>query len=180
MAERNRDVESLEELEERAARAEARGDEEARLDELIDAMVRSEPQAAAEGRPQGEGPREFVCVSCHLVMPRACLADEERLLCADCVREAAYRPALPGGYRARHRTVERPCPACGRTLMVPDREDAACGFFCPGCGVHLRQRGGHLHMEWDHAYHPERWSPSHRSGLPAGVPGSDRKEGGAR
>lgn len=142
---------SLEAQEEEAARTLAEEEEEeTRFDELIDVMAEKEPMPLEE-RPVAIRGDEFVCTGCHLVRPRSCLGDEERRLCRDCVQELGVRPGRPATSRLR---FERRCPACGETLMIPDRENAACGFFCPGCGVHLRQRGGHLHLEWNHTYHP--------------------------
>ena len=132
-------------------------DEESAFEELIEEMVLPE-EAALEAKealapailPRSMSGREFTCSSCHLIMARPCLADAERGLCHECVREAA------AGILPEHRhVVERPCPVCGRVMLVPERPDAVCGYFCPGCGVHLRTRRGHRHLEWNHRYHPE-------------------------
>jgi hypothetical protein len=137
---------------------EKRDDEETALEELIEEMVEPEEAAreAKEAIPPTFLPRrmtgeEFTCSSCHLIMARSCLADGERLLCHDCVIEAG-----PEEVPAPHlHVVERPCPVCGRVLLVPERPDAVCGYYCPGCGVHVRTRGGHQHLEWNHHDHPE-------------------------
>jgi DNA-directed RNA polymerase subunit M/transcription elongation factor TFIIS len=143
-------AESLEALEERAAQKVARkeDDEEVALADLIEAMAVAEP-GEREDMPQERTGNEFTCSSCHLIY----LADEDRLMCIDCVRGGSQRRAR--GRPARRRiTVEAPCPACGEILMVPEREDAA-WLFCPGCGVHVLQWGGHLHLGWNHRYTPE-------------------------
>lgn len=66
-------------------------DEEALLDELIEAMVSPEEAAieASEAIPKDIVPRsgrvdEFTCRSCHLIVSRSCLADQERSICRDC------------------------------------------------------------------------------------------------
>lgn len=152
-------AESLELLEERARREQAReeDDREAALADLIDAMVPQEPTdlpIEEETIPEVRGGTEFTCTSCHLIYSRSCLADEDRLVCIDCAREES-RPRVPGP-RAKHGiTLEAPCPACGEILMVPEREDAACGFFCPGCGVHVRRWDRRLHLVWNQRYVPE-------------------------
>jgi len=132
-------------------------DEEAALEELIEAMVEPEEAAreATEALPWTLLPRrmtgeEFTCSSCHLIMARSCLADEERRLCHECVLEAAA--GLPP---AHHRAVERPCPVCGRVQLVPERPDSVCGYYCPACCVHIRSQRGHQHLEWNHHDHPE-------------------------
>lgn len=66
-------------------------DEEALLDELIEAMVSPEEAAieASEAIPKDIDPRsgradEFTCCSCHLIVSRSCLADQEKSICRDC------------------------------------------------------------------------------------------------
>jgi Domain of unknown function (DUF4193) len=66
-------------------------DEEALLDELIEAMVSPDEAAieASEAIPKDIDPRsgradEFTCRSCHLIVSRSCLADQERSICRDC------------------------------------------------------------------------------------------------
>ena len=68
-------------------------DAEARLDELIEAMVVPEEAAieASEASPKDFPPRisregEFTCGSCHLIMSRSCLVDAERSICRDCLQ----------------------------------------------------------------------------------------------
>lgn len=66
-------------------------DEGAALEDLIEEMVVPEeaareakeaiPPAILPNRMTGE---EFTCSSCHLIMARSCLADEERHLCQPC------------------------------------------------------------------------------------------------
>jgi len=134
-------------------------DEGAALEDLIEEMVVPEEatREAKEAIPPSFLPRrmmgeEFTCSSCHLIMARSCLADEERLLCHDCVIEVGSEevPAPPNLH-----VIERPCPVCGRVLLVPERPDSVCGYYCPGCGVHVRTRRGHQHLEWNHHDHPE-------------------------
>jgi hypothetical protein len=144
--------ESLERLEERLEKGWAREDEdqEAALDELIEAMV---PTVRAGEPPEPELRRgdEFTCARCHLIRPRRCLADEAGMVCEDCVAEERVpEPPVP-----HHRREESPCPACGSVVMVPERDDAACGFFCPECGAHVTRRGGRLHLVWNHRYRPD-------------------------
>jgi hypothetical protein len=133
-------------------------DEEAALEDLIEEMVDPEEAAreAKEAIPPTFLPRrmrgdEFTCSSCHLIMARSCLADEERGLCHECVLEAEWEE-VPAPHR---HVIERPCPVCGRVLLVPERPDSVCGYYCPGCGVHVRTRRGHQHLEWNHHDHPE-------------------------
>jgi hypothetical protein len=157
-------------------------DEERCFEELIEGMVLPE-EAAREAResrpsailPRGMSGREFTCSSCHLIMARSCLADAERGLCHGCAEEAA------AGIHPEHRhSVERPCPVCGRVMLVPERPDAVCGYFCPGCGVHLRTRSGHRYLEWHHRYHSEagrladRTAPDPRRGRPLASRVGDR------
>ena len=133
-------------------------DEGSALEDLIEEMVVPEEAAreAKEAIPPAFLPRritgeEFTCSSCHLIMARSCLADEERLLCHGCIVEAGSEEV-----RAPHvHAIERPCPVCGRVLLVPERPDSVCGYYCPGCGVHVRTRRGHQHLEWNHHDHPE-------------------------
>ena len=132
--------------------------EETALEDLIEEMVEPE-EAAREAKeaippsflPQRMTGKEFTCSSCHLIMARSCLADVERLLCHDCVIEAGSEE-VPAPHR---HVAERPCPVCGRVLLVPERPDSVCGYYCPGCGVHVRSRRGHRHLEWNHHDHPE-------------------------
>jgi hypothetical protein len=147
--------EPIEPLEERVERLRSRGedDEEAALEELIEVMVPRE-RASGPGVPAEPTRDEFTCTSCRLIRPRTCLADPGRLLCTDCVGVVAS-PAE----RAPDGRVEAPCPACGTLVMVPERDDAACGFFCPECGAHVARRGGHLHLFWNHRYHPDHLLP---------------------
>jgi hypothetical protein len=134
-------------------------DEGAALEDLIEEMVMPEeatreakdaiPPSFLPSRMTGE---EFACRSCHLIMARSCLADEERLLCHDCVIEAGSEEVSAPPHL---HVIERPCPVCGRALLVPERPDSVCGYYCPGCGVHVRSRRGHQHLEWNHHDHPE-------------------------
>ncbi|MGH2655547.1 MAG: DUF4193 family protein [Actinomycetota bacterium] len=152
MTQRQRE-ESLEALEERIERGWAREDEdqEVALEELIEALVRAErttdPPAPEERRSD-----EFTCSWCRLIRSRTCLADDARMICEDCAAEERRGPRPTVRHRPR---VETPCPACGSVVMVPERDDVACGFFCPQCGAHIMRRGGHLHLVWDHRYRPD-------------------------
>jgi hypothetical protein len=144
-------------------------DEEAALEELIEGMVTREEAAreAEEASPptqrvRGMRGNEFTCRSCHLIMARSCLADEQHGLCHECVREDASEEGPPH----RH-VVERPCPVCGWVTLVPERPDAVCGYFCADCGVHLTIRRGHRYLEWDHRYHPESGPLAGRVSPPA-------------
>jgi len=123
---------------------------------LVEEMVLPE-EAAREAKeatphflvPPSLSRREFTCRSCHLVMPRSCLADAELGVCHECVREAAAAPV------EHHWNAERPCPVCGRVMRVPERADATCGYFSPACGVLLWTRRGRRHLEWNHRSRPE-------------------------
>lgn len=113
-----------------AREEEKRDDEETALEELIEEMVEPDEAAreAKEAIPPSFLPRrmrgeEFTCSSCHLIMARSCLADEERLLCHDCVIEAGSEE-VPAPHL---HVVERPCPVCGRVLLVPERRDGRDG-----------------------------------------------------
>jgi len=71
-------------------------DEEALLDELIEAMVSPEEAVieASEASPKEIAPRssrdgEFTCRSCHLILSRSCLVDAERSICRDCTDRRA-------------------------------------------------------------------------------------------
>jgi len=149
-AEQDWTIEAIEDVEE--------DDDETALEVLIEEMVEPEEAAreAKEAIPPAFLPKrmtgeEFTCSSCHLIMARSCLADEERLLCHDCVIEAGSEEVT-----APHlHVIDRPCPVCGRVLLVPKRPDSVCGYCCPGCGVHVRTRRGHQHLEWNHHDHPE-------------------------
>jgi hypothetical protein len=78
-------------------------DAEALLDELIEAMVTPEEAAmeASEASPRDLAPRsqrgnEFTCSSCHLIVSRSCLVDEERAICRDCyLRNSPEPPREP-------------------------------------------------------------------------------------
>jgi hypothetical protein len=66
-------------------------DEEALLDQVIEAMVSPEEATieASEASPKEIAPRgsrdgEFTCRSCHLILSRSCLADAKRSICRDC------------------------------------------------------------------------------------------------
>lgn len=106
------EVEVFEDEEEsRKAAALDEDDEVAALEELIEAMVQPEEAAieASEASPREIAPRgrqkdEFTCSSCHLIMARPCLLDEERALCRDCVLRAPERLPLEQSH------LERPCP----------------------------------------------------------------------
>jgi hypothetical protein len=147
--ERGRDIESLEDLEERRSRElvrEERGD--AALAELIEQF--------GEPKPQGPVPEpyeimegEFACRACRLIFSRSCLADDASSFCRDCATLAA-EAGLPAGEVLQVHRVHHPCPACGALVMVPEREDVSCGFVCPSCRVHLSLLGGHLHLFWNH------------------------------
>ena len=139
-----RRVKSLEQLEEQEAnRLVASEEGDAALDRLIDEMADGEP-LEREPEPERATGHEFTCRACHLIVSRACLGDETRMLCADCVA-VAKAGEVPHVHHVRH-----PCPACGDVLMVPEREEVSCGFFCPSCGVHLTTRAGHVHFAWNH------------------------------
>lgn len=148
---RRRD-ESLEALEERVEKRRAReeDDEEVALEELIEALVPVE-RVRLPSVPEALSGDEFTCSVCQLIRSRRCLADEEQMICVDCAAQERREPE-PAVQRP---TVEAPCPACGTPVMVPEREDAACGFFCPECGVHVMWGGGHLHFVWNHRYRPD-------------------------
>jgi hypothetical protein len=68
-------------LQERTASATLEDDEEEVDDEDADAEDRGEGPTRIVPRRPGE----FLCSSCFLVLPRHQLADEERMLCRDCV-----------------------------------------------------------------------------------------------
>ncbi len=90
-AARRRRIESLEHVEEEGADrlvGEEGGDDG--LDRLIDEMADGEP-LEREPEPERATGHEFTCRACHLIVSRACLGDETRMLCADC--EASRRPA---------------------------------------------------------------------------------------
>lgn len=148
-AEREEDIESLEDLEGRRSDGlvqEERGD--AALDRLIDVMGdRQPPERGPE--PYEPSENEFACRACHLIFSRSCLADRARMFCRDCAALAAAgdlrRREVPHVHRVHH-----PCPACGALVMVPEREEVSCGFVCPSCRVHLMKRDGHLHLVWNH------------------------------
>ncbi|MGH2650135.1 MAG: hypothetical protein ACRDHK_02850, partial [Actinomycetota bacterium] len=141
---RRRRIESLEQLEEEQGTPLADEDDgDERLDRLIDVMADREPSERVREPERATG-REFACRACRLILSRACLADETRMLCADCVAVAEVGE-VPHVHLVRH-----PCPACGGVLMVPEREEVSCGFFCPSCGVHLTRRAGHVHLVWNH------------------------------
>lgn len=156
-ARRGEAEESLEALEERVRREQAKEEDDAEvaLADLEEALA-SRQRLPRESLPEERTGEEFTCSSCHLIYSRGCLGDEDRLLCVDCAREEEWR-RRSRARRARPRIrTEAPCPACGEIVMVPEREDAACGFFCPGCGVHVRRWGGHLHLVWNHRQVPDR------------------------
>lgn len=141
---RRRRIESLEHVEEEESdRPVGEEDGDDGLDRLIDEMADREP-LEREPEPERATGHEFTCRACHLILSRACLADETRMLCADCVA-IAEAGEVPHVHHVRH-----PCPACGDILMVPEREEVSCGFFCPSCGVHLTRRSGHVHLVWNH------------------------------
>jgi len=141
---RRRRIESLEHLEEEESdRLAGEEDGDDGLDRLIDEMADREP-LEREPEPERATGHEFTCRACRLILSRACLADETRMLCEDCVALAEVGE-VPHVHHVRH-----PCPACGEVLMVPEREEVSCGFFCPSCGVHLTRRSGHVHLVWNH------------------------------
>jgi hypothetical protein len=152
-----------------AGEEEAQDDEGAALEDLIEEMVVPEEatREAKEAIPPSFLPRrmtgqEFTCSSCHLIMARSCLADEERLLCHDCVIEAGSEDVpAPHLY-----VIERPCPVCGRVLLVPERPDSVCGYYCPGCGVHVRTRRWASASGVEPSRPPRGCSPRGRSAEP--------------
>lgn len=89
-----REIEIFDDEEEtRTPEAPDEDDEEAALEELIEAMVQPEEAAieADEASPREITPRgremdEFTCSSCHLIMSRSCLVDAERSICRDCLQ----------------------------------------------------------------------------------------------
>jgi len=68
-------------LQERTASAKLEDDEEELEEEEPDTDERGDGQTKIVPRRPGE----FLCSSCFLVLPRNQLADEERMLCRDCV-----------------------------------------------------------------------------------------------
>jgi hypothetical protein len=68
-------------LQERTAKATLEDEEEEVEDDDVDVDERGE----ATTRIVPRRPGEFLCQSCFLVLPRHMLADEERMLCQDCV-----------------------------------------------------------------------------------------------
>ncbi len=164
VTERRRE-ESLEALEERVDEQWSREEEdkEIALEELIEAMVPTE-RAGEPSVPEERRGDEFTCSRCHLIRPRRCLADEDWMICADCAAEERRGPQPVVRHRPR---IEAPCPACGTVVMVPERDDVACGFFCPECGAHVTRREGHLHLFWNHRYRPDHLAghpPAERPG----------------
>jgi hypothetical protein len=68
-------------LQERTAKATLEDEEEEVEDDDVDVDERGEGTTRIVPRRPGE----FLCQSCFLVLPRHMLADEERMLCQDCV-----------------------------------------------------------------------------------------------
>ena len=68
-------------LQERTAKATLEDEEEEVEDDEVDVDERGEGTTRIVPRRPGE----FLCQSCFLVLPRHMLADEERMLCQDCV-----------------------------------------------------------------------------------------------
>jgi len=68
-------------LQERTAKATLEDEEEEVEDDDVDVDERGEGSTRIVPRRPGE----FLCQSCFLVLPRHMLADEERMLCQDCV-----------------------------------------------------------------------------------------------
>jgi hypothetical protein len=68
-------------LQERTASATLEDEEEEVEDDDVDVDERGEGSTRIVPRRPGE----FLCQSCFLVLPRHMLADEERMLCQDCV-----------------------------------------------------------------------------------------------
>jgi hypothetical protein len=85
--------ESLELIEERVRRADGRqeDDEEVLLQQLVDVFHPQQEPVTAEGLPKPLKRDEFVCTSCNLAIPRKHLADEERLICRDCLPDHESR-----------------------------------------------------------------------------------------
>lgn len=147
--ERRRDIESLEDLEERRSDELAREEQgDAALDRLIDEIgTRQPPERGPE--PYEPTENEFACRACHLIFSGSCLADQARMFCRDCAA-LAVAARLPAGEVPQVHRVHHPCPACGALVMVPEREEVSCGFVCPSCRVHLMKRDGQLHLVWNH------------------------------
>jgi hypothetical protein len=146
---RRRDIESLEDLEER------RSDELVR-EEQGDAALADWIEQFGEPAQQGSEPEpyeimedEFACRACRLIFSRSCLLDDAGSICRDCATLAAAA-GLPAGEAPQVHRVHHPCPACGALVMVPEREEVSCGFVCPSCRVHLSLLGGRLHLFWNH------------------------------
>jgi hypothetical protein len=148
-AEREEDIESLEDLEGRRSDELVREEQgDAALDRLIDVIEgRQPPEPVPE--PYAPSENEFACRSCHLIFAGSCLADRARKLCRDCAALVGAGELRP--HEVPHvRRVHHPCPACGALVMVPEREEVSCGFVCPSCRVYLMKRDGHLHLDWSH------------------------------
>jgi hypothetical protein len=148
-AEREEDIESLEDLEGRRSDdlvGEEQGD--AALVRLIEEIAdRQPPEPVPE--PYAPSENEFACRSCHLIFAGSCLADRAPKLCRDCAALVGAGELRP--HEVPHvRRVHHPCPACGALVMVPEREEVSCGFVCPSCRVYLMKRDGHLHLDWSH------------------------------
>ena len=93
---RRRRIESLEHVEEEESdRLIGEEDADDGLDRLIDEMADREPLVREPETERATG-HEFTCRACRLILSRACLADETRMLCADCVAlaEAGEVPCI--------------------------------------------------------------------------------------
>lgn len=84
------DETSLDELLSQRA-ASRRGPDESEEDETEDIMAMSSERDTPAGEPLPtrvipvKDRQEFVCSNCHLVKARSQLADEQRMLCRDCI-----------------------------------------------------------------------------------------------
>ncbi len=159
--ERTRNIESLEDLEDRRSVELAREEQgDVVLDRLIEQFGEPEPQGPIP-EPYELMDDEFVCRRCGLIFSRSCLVDEARSFCRDCTALAAEAEPGANGAPQVH-GVHHPCPACGALVMVPEHGEVSCGFVCPSCRVHLSMRGSHVRLSWDHreAVAPGVSSPS--------------------
>lgn len=147
--ERERNSESLENLEERRSDELVREEQgDAALDRLIEQFGEPGPQGPAP-EPYELMEDEFACRGCRLIFSRSCLMDEARLFCRDCTALAAEAEPSSGTVPEMG-GMHRLCPACGDLVMVPEHGEVSCGFVCPSCRGHLTMSGGHVRLSWDH------------------------------